>query len=294
MRVKEIAFVNLDFLRKKLPFFKRASLLALFALSALILAHPSLLATQAPAVAQALTQDDAGAKNATKARAALDAMVKALGGDAWLNLKSERREGRIAAFFHGKPSGGTTEYWEYHSWPNQDRVEFTKHRDVVQIYNGDAGWEVTYKGKSPLPAELVDDFLRRRNHSIETVVKLWLKNPNTILLYEGQHLAERHLAEQVTIISPDNDSVTILMDIQTHLPLKRDFQWRDPLYKDMNTESEEYDDYHTIDGFPTPFTVTRIKNDDMVRQKFLVRASYNESLPADTFDVEATNRKIKK
>jgi hypothetical protein len=242
------------------------------------------------------TVDNAEAKNSAKARAALDAMIKALGGDAWLNLKSERHQGRIAAFYHGKPSGVTVEYYEFHVWPDQDRIEFTKHRDVVQIFTGNQSAEITYKGTAPLPAEIVDDFIRRRNHSLETVVKIWLKNPNTILLYEGQHLAARHLAEQVTIISPENDSVTILMDIQSHLPLKRDFEWRDPLYKDKNTESEEYDDYHIVDGIPTPFTVTRFKNDDMVRQKFLFRngAGYNETFPPDTFDIEATNRKIKK
>jgi hypothetical protein len=42
------------------------------------------------------------------------------------------------------------------------------------------------------------------------------------------------------------------MDVQTHLPLARTFQWRDPEYHDKNTDTEEYDDYHTIDGFPTP------------------------------------------
>ena len=33
-------------------------------------------------------------------------------------------------------SGGTTEYWEYHAWPDHDRIEYTKHRDVVQFYVG--------------------------------------------------------------------------------------------------------------------------------------------------------------
>ena len=96
---------------------------------------------------------------------------------AWLNMKNQMREGHVAAFFHGKPSGGTTEYWEYHAWPDHDRIEFTKHRDVVQFYMGRAGTEVTYKGKAPLPQEQVEDFLRRRDHSIETVIKVWLNDP---------------------------------------------------------------------------------------------------------------------
>ncbi len=133
------------------------------ALAVLMLAWP--LSTQTQAA------DDAGQKNAKQARAALDAMVQALGGQAWLTMKNQMRQGQLAAFFHGKPSGGTTEYWEYHAWPDQDRIEFTKHRDVVQFYLGRAGWEVTFEGKKALPQEQVDDFLRRRDHSIETAVK---------------------------------------------------------------------------------------------------------------------------
>src|SRR5208283_2794516 len=96
--------------------------------------------------------------------------------------------------------------------PDHDRIELTKHRDVVQFYIGRTGMEVTYKGKAPLPQEQVDDYMRRRDHSIEMVVKTWMNDPNTILIYEGQRLAERHLADQVTLISPSNEAVTIQMD----------------------------------------------------------------------------------
>jgi len=159
---------------------------------------------------------------------------------------------------------------------------------------GRAGTEVTYKGKALLPQEQVDDFLRRRDHSIETVARVWLNDPKTILIYEGQHLSERHLADQVTLISPENEAVTILLDVQTHLPLRRTFQWRDPVYKDKNTDAEEYDDYHTIDGFPTPFSITRFKNDDMTRQYYLVHVTYNQELPSDLWSVQAAERRIKK
>ena len=223
----------------------------------------------APHAARTQTGDDAAHKNAAQARAALDAMVQALGGAAWLNINNMERQGHIAAFYQGNPDPGTTEYFEFHQWPDHDRIEYTKHRDVVQFYVGRQGWEVTYRGKKPLDKDIVDDYLRRRDHSIETAVKVWMKDPNTILIYEGQHMAERHLAEQVTLISPQNEAITILMDMQTHLPLARSFQWRDPVYHDKNTDTEEYDDYHTIDGFPTPFTITRLKNGDTVRQYFV-------------------------
>jgi hypothetical protein len=256
------------------------------ALALLMLATPPTTRTQ--------TADQAGAKNAQQARAALDAMVRALGGPAWLNMKNQMRQGHIAGFDHGSPEEGTTEYWEFHAWPDQDRIEVTKHRDVVQFYLGREGWEVTYRGKKALPQDIVDDYLRRRDHSIETVVKSWLNDPRTILVYDGQRLAERHLADQVTLISAQNEAVTIQMDTQTHLPLRRTFEWRDPVFKDRNLDAEEYDDYHTFDGFPTPFTITRFKNQEIVRQYFLVHVSYNQQLPPDFWSVDTVERRIKK
>lgn len=79
---------------------------AMMALAALLLTAPRAMRTQ--------TGDEAGQKNAQQARAALDAMVKALGGSAWLNIQNMEREGHIAAFFHGTPDLGTEETFEYH------------------------------------------------------------------------------------------------------------------------------------------------------------------------------------
>ncbi len=145
-----------------------------------------------------------------------------------------------------------------------------------------------------MPKDQVDDFIRRRAHSIETIVKVWMKDPGTMYLYEGQTLAERHLADQVTLISSANDSVTIQMDADTHLPLRRTFQWRDPVYKDKNEEVEEYDDYHTIDGIPTPFTITRFHNGDETNQRYVYKAAYNVPLPPDGFNVDGLASKIRK
>ena len=262
-------------------------------LSRVLLAVLFLSLPLAPALASQAATDE-GAKNAAQARAVLDAMVKALGGQQWLDLKNQERHGHLSAFFQGRPNLGTTEYWDFHQWPDHDRMELTKHRDVLQFYIGRAGWEVTYRGRKELPQDIVDDYLRRRDHSIETAVKVWLKNPDTILVYEGKQMASRHLCDQVTLISPENESVTILTDTSSHLPLRRVFQWRDPLYKDKNTDAEEYDNYHLVDGIQTPLRITRYKNDDMFRQYYIDRVVYNQSLPADFWDVDAAARRIRK
>jgi hypothetical protein len=255
-----------------------------------------LVLTARAAVAQNAAEDAVAKANEQKARATLDAMVRALGGDRWLTLKDESFAGRTSGFYQGKPTGGVSDYFDFRRFPDQERIELGKKRDVVEFFLGNEGWEVTYRGKKALPREQVDDFIRRRDHSVETAIRVWLKDPKTILIYDKQSLVERHLADQVTLISAKNDSITIETDAQTHLPIRRTFQWRDPLYKDKNTEAEEYDDYHLVDGIPTAFTITRFHNGDMTNQRYLYRdkSAYNSNLADSMFDVDATTAKIKK
>lgn len=249
----------------------------------------------APLAAQdAATLNNAAPDNAAHARKLLEQMKQALGGDLWLHMPNSEWWGTTAEFFHGTPNGIRTQFWYFHQAPDQDRWEFTKHRDDVQLIGPTQGWEITYRGLHALPKEQVEDALRRRAHSLETVMRLWFPDARTLLTYDGQQLAERHLADQVTLLSADNDSVTLQLDAQTHLPLRRIFRWRDPVYKDKNQEVEEYDNYRVVDGIATPYSITEYHNGEMTRELFLLGAEYDRSLPADEFDPQATARRIVK
>ena len=239
-------------------------------------------------------QDPEAAANQKKARATLDAMVAALGGERWLALSNTMEQGRTSGFYLGKPTGMTAEFYEIQQFPDQTRVELGKKRDVFEIISGEQAWEITYKGKRELPKDQVQELIRRRDHSIQTAMRVWLKDPRTVLISGGQNMVERHLADLTTLINSDNDSIVIQTDAETHLPLRRTYQWRDPVYKDKNTDAEEYDDYHLVEGFPTAYTITRYHNDDMTNQRFLSRAAYNVALTPDMFNPDQAAAKIKK
>jgi hypothetical protein len=225
-------------------------------------------------------------------------MVTALGGDAWLNRRDMTSTGHSSAFFHGAPNGNTVEFHLQHRFANElhseaDRIGFLTERgvimpgkkiDVIQVWTGDNGYELTYKGKTALPKEQVEDYIRRRAHSLESVVQVWLKKPGVIVLYEGSSMVERRQTDQVSILSADNDAVTIDLDATTHLPLRRTFQWRNATFKDHDEDAEEYTDYHPIQGLPTPFTISRYRNGDLATQRFFTKIEYNTGIPSDLFD----------
>ena len=233
--------------------------------------------------------DDAG-----KGRKLLEAMVAGLGGDTWMNREDWVYSGRIASFYKGKPNEGAPAFEEYYrAKPAAERIILishygvflaTDHSDVAEVWTGGTGYEVTYKGSKELPQKEVADYERRKAHSLEVIVHDWLQQPGVLVTYEGTNMQERRLADQVSVLTATNDAVTMELDANSHLPLSISFQWRDPLYKDLNTEVQEFDDYHAVQGIMTPFAMTRLQNGDMTGQRFLTKAVYNSKLPADLFD----------
>ena len=281
-------------------YMNRISLPATFLLAAAtLLAAPQRLRAQASDIPSAAPASAApGQTDTERGRQLIDQMVAALGGEAWLNRATMQIDGRGSAFFHGQPNPYITEYHELrhlavNGQSEADRVGFLTERgmilpgkkiDVVQIWTAGNGYEITYKGQTTLPKDQVEDYYRRRAHSIEEVVHNWLKAPGVMIVVEGTVMVDRRLADRVTVLSANNDAVTLDLDAATQLPLRRTFRWRNPQFKDYDEESETYDDYHTIQGLPTPFTITRYHNGEMSNQRFLTKVVYNLPLDPSLFD----------
>ncbi|MGA7158001.1 MAG: hypothetical protein WBY53_14195 [Acidobacteriaceae bacterium] len=235
----------------------------------------------------------AGVHDAGRGRELLEAMVKALGGRAWLNRETWVFRGRTTTFYKGEPEGGALQFEEYgRMQPFAERVVTIghygpviakDHADVADVWVGDRGYEVTYKGTVALPEKKVEDFLRWRRHSVDAVVA-WLREPEVLVTYAGTKMVERRLVDEVRVIGAGDDAVTLELDQGTHLPVRLSFPWRDPAYKDWNTDVEELENYHAVRGVMTPFAVTRTHNGDVVSERFLTDAEYGAALAADMFD----------
>jgi hypothetical protein len=248
--------------------------------------------TEAPPTGTASAQSDSSAPAgsdpfAAKARAKVDLMIKTLGGQAYLTYKTKTEEGRTYSFYQGQPRGAGTVYWRMWKYPDKDRTEVTKQRDIAYLVVGDAGYEITFKGTAIQEPEMIQDYLRRRAHSMEVVLREWMKDPKTIVLPAGTGIAEQKLCDLVNIVNPQNDSVTIAIDQNTHLPVQKTFTYRD---KDRYKveEAEVFANYRDEQGIMTPFTWTRKKDGLMAGQRFLSRVEYNVDIPDAKFDAKVT------
>jgi hypothetical protein len=225
-------------------------------------------------------------ENARQARTLLDQAIQALGGQAYLNVHDMEQQGRTYSFHHGSASGGVV-FWRFVEYPDKERVEVTPQRDVAVLYIGEKGYELTYKGPHAVEKKDLDDYLRRRRLSLETVLRTWVNDPTVALFYDGNALAGNLPAQQVTLINAKDEAVSLFFDLDSHLPIKKSHKWRDPVDKDRNVEEEIYDNYKPVQGIMTPYSFTRYYNGDMQTQRFLNSIHYDEGVNETMFDPDS-------
>src|SRR5229473_2349870 len=257
--------------------------LSISALATLILATLALAQTELAPPSQSVPVDQ---ENARKARSVLDQTIQALGGSAYLNIQDMSQEGRNYSFYHGRPNSLGIVFWRFYKFPDKDLIELTKKRDVIYVYNGDKGYEITYKGTRAEDPKDVTDYLRRRKYALYLVLRKLLSEPGVALFYEGQTVAEAKTGDQVTVMNARNEGVTLYLDVADHLPVKKTFTWRDPTDKQRNVDDEVYDNYRVVQGIPTPYTVTRFYNGDMSGQRFMTSVNYNQGVSESQFAAE--------
>jgi hypothetical protein len=106
-------------------------------LAALATSIASAFAQNATGDATAASGDTSAAASQKKAQVVLQQAMTALGGDAWIHRRDAEFSGRRSHFYQGKPTGDIISFWEFREFPDKFRYEFTKKRDVAQIFDGD-------------------------------------------------------------------------------------------------------------------------------------------------------------
>jgi hypothetical protein len=236
--------------------------------------------TANPSAAPLVQSEKAAQPAENKARTIINQAIEALGGQAYLTIRDREIRGRVYSFHLGRPNGSGGLFWSFSEFPDKERIELTQERDVAELFVGNKGYEITYKGVKTQEKKDLEDYLRRRHYSLDAVLRTWINEPGVILLFEGNAIAAQH----VTVINSQNESVTLYLDADTHLPVKKSFEWRDPVDRQKNLEEEVYENYRPVSGIMAPYNITRFFNGDMSNQRFLNSVTINQGLDQAMFD----------
>lgn len=228
--------------------------------------------------------------SAQKARQIIQQSIRALGGAAYLNIKDVKQQGRGYGFDRtGASQGVGVPFTRSYQYFDKERYDFFRNGDWVIIHTGDKGFETTYHGTREQDPEEIADYLRRKEYTLERVLREWVSEPKTAFFYEGETIAETKRAHQISLMNAANQGVTIYIDVKTLLPIKKTYTWRNVEMREMWEESEMYDNYRLVDGVQTPFLVTGTRNNKMYSQRFLKTVTYNNNFPDSLFTPPPVN-----
>ena len=197
------------------------------------------------------------AKADEKALAIVARAVEALGGQAYLGVRSVTSKGYFTQFRDGQ-SGIPVTFRDYLVFPDRERTEFKGGgTNFLQVNTGDTGW--VFDGKKKLITDVtpdqVENFRTAMRTSIDNLPRGWWRAAGASLTYVGRReagLARRN--EVVRLTYPDGFEAEFEFDAREGLPAKVIYK-RPGEDGERVEEEDRYAQFLAIDGARFPFVI---------------------------------------
>jgi hypothetical protein len=230
-------------------------------------------------------------QSAAKAAQILGKAVEALGGNAYLSVHDVTCTGRIGQFDHAGEVTGFGKFIDYSQPPFKERQENLPKKNIIQVFNGDKGWDLDRGGVSDAPKSDVTDFNEQVQKDLDYILRRRSHEAGMILRYGGPDVVDLKQADWVEMVDSDNRTIRIAFADNTHLPIRKTVETRDPRMQRKSEEIEYYSNYHPIEGVQTPFQITRERNQIKIFQVFFDKCEYNTSLSDALFTKESLDQR---
>jgi hypothetical protein len=230
-------------------------------------------------------------ESAAKAKQLLNQAIDAMGGAAYLNVHDATCSGRIGTFDHAGQLTGFGQFIDYTIPPFKERQENLPKRNIIEVYNGDKGWELDRGGVSDAPAADLADFQATVKKDLDNILRHRIHEPDMTFRYGGTDVLDGWQAEWVELIDGENQTIRIAFQTSTHLPVRKTTDNNDPKTHLKMKEVEYYSNFHPIDGIQTAYQLTRERNGIKIFQAFFDKCEYNTNLSDSLFTKESLEQR---
>ncbi|HET9400740.1 MAG TPA: hypothetical protein VFO34_07295 [Candidatus Acidoferrales bacterium] len=250
-----------------------------FALAAVWISAPALSARSQQDNPVTMSPD----ANSAKARALLQQMVAALGGDAYLKVRDSDCTGRRANF---GLSGDLTGYILFHElriYPDKSRLEYAKNAAIIDVFNGDSGWSLDKSGVGEADPVTVAGFQGAQKTSVTNLIRTRLNEPGLSLHYAGSDVVDLKPVDWLEITDSEDRTFRIAIVQATHLPVRCIVVTKNPATNEPSEDLTIFSEWHLIDGVQTPFQISRERDGKRYYQGFYLSCHYNTGVSPDLF-----------
>jgi hypothetical protein len=225
-----------------------------------------------------------------KAREILHQLIDALGGPAYLEARERECDGRRAQFGHNNELTGFVDFRDYWQYPDKHRTDYSKKRNIIDLFNGNEGWTMDRAGVSEEPAQAVSDFQLLVKYSVDNLLRSGLKDPNLNLNYGGPDIIDMRQVDWVEISDPDR-SLRLGIDRSSHLLVHSVVTYIDENSQQRTQETTIYTNYQRKDGVMVALQISREKDGRRYYQAFYDTCTFNPHFPEDMFTKAALEKR---
>ena len=235
-----------------------------------------------------------------KSQQIIDQAVKAMGGQAYLNINTVIGKGFFTSYAQGM-SQIPAKFLDYIVYPDRERTEFTGGGiRTIQTNVADKGWvfDGAVKTIKDQGQPQIDEFKRAMRTSLENLLRGWWKKEGGKLVYVGRReagLAKRN--ETIRLTFPSGFWIEYEFGAKDYLPSKMIFKRTrknpDSGDEEETNEEDRFLKYITMDGVNAPWVIDHYVNGVQSSRVNYESIQYNQKIPDSLFAKPATVKEIK-
>jgi len=237
--------------------------------------------------------------NQERGKRVIDQALTALGGPRFLAMKDRVEYGRAYSFYREALSGLSFAkiYTRYLTRPEppvpaflgvREREAFGKKEDSSILLTESEGYEITYRGATPLPPEQYDRFRESTLRNIFYIIRMRLGEPGLIFESRGSDVIDNQPVEIVDITDSANRVVTVHFQTSTKLPVRQLTERRDPKTNMRIEEVTRFTKFRDVGGgVMWPFTIQRERDGEKIYEIYSETVTVNQGLTDNLFTLPA-------
>lgn len=230
--------------------------------------------------------------NLEKGRRIVNEALGALGGERFLTMRDRVESGRAYSFYRERLTGLSiakiyTRYYDKEPGPLKvrERQTFGKKEDVITLFDGSGGYQLTYRGAKPIENARYERYVMSARRNILYILRERLKEPGLIMEFKRSEVFENAPVDIVDITDSEDQVVTVMFLQSSHLPIRQVFYHLDPELKERVEEVTRFTKYRDVDGVQWPFNMLRERNGEKIFEIFSEAVTINTDLSASLFQL---------
>ena len=236
----------------------------------------------------------ASAQDAAKAETIIKKAVERLGGEKYLQVKSQVSSGNFTLLAGGQPQQPSS-FIDVLVYPDKERTEFKQSGSkTVQTNAGETGWifdGATKNIKIQSPSE-IEDFERGLRTSLDSILREHWRDKAT-LAYIGRRQASVGRRNEVLRLTYADGFAVEFEFADDGLPMKAIYKRKNASGEDLK-EEDRYAQFVQIQGVHAPFVVDHFVNDQHASRINYISVEFNKNISDSIFNKPSDPKELKK